>query len=208
VLQENQPAGDTFPDDTAPGDIFDVVGVAGTNIPATCTMPDAGPPNSSSVAEYQLGKVTKATRTGSNGQVRAPYVLSAAEAAALAAGADAVFLSAWGGARVEIQSVTAELQQGSLLDPSGHMLMNDGVQVGDKLYYIGAVKATDACHASPTFTSSTPTFSSVRGFAYLDYCTWNLQPADKCHDLSPPSTDCASVADAGADAGPATVCSH
>lgn len=209
VLQANQPAGDAFPDDTKPGDILDIVGSAGAYLPNACTSSPPGPPYySSHVAQYQLGNVVKADRTGSNGQVPAPHVLSCNEAAQLAAGLDAAFFDAWGGARVALQGVTAELQIGALLDEYGHMLMNDGIQVGDKLYYVGAVQATDACHASPTFATQTPTFSSITGFVYLDYCTWNMQPADKCHDLSPPSADCASVAGAGADAGPATVCTH
>jgi hypothetical protein len=72
----------------------------------------------------------------------------------------------------------------------------------------GSAKALDACYAGPVFNVPTPVFTSVSGFVYLDFCTWNLEPANKCHDLSPPSADCASVADAGPDAGPASVCTH
>ena len=140
------------------------------------------------------------------GPVPAPHVLTAAEAQSLAGGLDATFFGAWGGARVEVDNVTAVLQQGMTFDPYGHMLMNDGAQVGDKLYYVGYLKATDACYSGPVFSTMTPSFNAVRGLVYLDYCTWGLSPIDKCHDLSPPSDHCASVDDAGT--GPANVCMH
>jgi hypothetical protein len=207
VIQSSQPAGDAFPDDTKPGDVFDIVGFAGSYMPTTCVTSDI-PPGSSNVPQYLLRGVISVVRTAMNAKVPAPHVLSDSEAAALAAGTDAAFLGAWGGARVAVEGVTAELQQGSFLDPYGQMLMNDGLRVGDKLYYIAPLAATDACHAPPSFPTQTPTFASIAGFAYLDGCTWGIQPADKCHDLSPPSDDCASMADAGPDAGPAEVCVH
>jgi hypothetical protein len=202
VIQENEPAGDAFPDDTKPGDVLDVQGLAAPFIPSTCGAPDAGPPDNSSVAEVELGKVTVVTRTSTGAAVPAPYVLTASDAAKLAAGQDATFFGAWGGARVTLENVTAVPQQGMLFDAYGHMLMNDGVQVGDELYYVGAVKNTDACYAPVTYPTDMPTFSAITGFVYLDYCTWSLAPADKCHALVPPSADCASVSDAG------KVCTH
>ncbi len=208
VIQAGQPAGDLFPDDTKPGDVFDIVGLAGSYLPSTCGAPDAAPPDNTDVGQHQLSKLSVVTRTSVGGPVPAPYVLSAAEAQSLAAGQDATFLGAWGGARVEVDNITAVLQQGMTFDPYGHMLMNDGVQVGDKLYYVGYVKATDACYSTPVFGTTTPKFNAVRGFVYLDYCTWGLSPADKCHDLSPPSEDCVRAADAGTDAGTSTVCPY
>jgi hypothetical protein len=202
VIQEGQPAGDAFPDDIAPGDTLDVSGTAGDFINAACHAPDAG----STVPQIQLGNVTTATRTATGAAVPAPHVATAAEAASLVAGTDATFLAAWGGARFEIDGVSAVAQQGQLLDVYGQMLLSDGVQVGDLVYYVAAVKTADACHASLTYGGQLPAFSAVRGFVYLDFCTWDLQPADKCHDLAPPSSDCASVADAGVDASAGAVC--
>jgi hypothetical protein len=186
-----------------PGDVLNLVGMKQPS--PGCAPADAGPPNFSDVTGYTLGDVMMVTRTGSNGQVPAPLVLTAAEAAEIAQGSGSLELHAWSGARVTVQGVTAEAQGGALTDPYGHMLMTDGLWVGDKLYCVGSIKAGDACHAPPTFATPTPSFSSVSGFVYLDYCTWDLQPADKCHDLVPPSADCASVSDAG---GPAAVCSR
>jgi hypothetical protein len=84
--------------------------------------------------------------------------------------------------------------------------MNDGLQIGDKLSYIGDLKATNICYNGPQFMSTMPSFTSVSGFVYLDFCTWGLDPADKCHDFQPPSTDCADAQDGGTDAGPAEIC--
>jgi hypothetical protein len=204
-IRLNQPAGDAFPDDTQPGDVLTIVGTAGSYIPSTCTLPDAGPPNVSDVPQYQLSKVSLVSRTGTNGQVPAPYTLTTADVASFTAGADAAFFGAWGGARVSVLNVQTELQAGSLLDVFGHMLLTDGLQIGDKIYYDGFAKAQDACYSSPTFTMPTPTFNGVAGYVYLDYCTWNLQPANKCHDLSPPSADCALSPDAGPSS---TLCTH
>jgi hypothetical protein len=207
VLQEGQAAGDLFPDDTAPGDVFDIVGLATSYVPAGCGAPDAGAPNNSNVAEYELTTLSSVSRTSRGAQVPSPHVFTASEAASLSAGQDATFLGAWGGALVTVQNVMAVEQGGSLLDAYGHLLLDDGIQVGEKLYYVGAVKTTDVCYDGPVFASA-PTFTSVSGFAYLDYCTWGIDPRDKCNDLAPPSEDCASVADAGLDASAALVCDH
>jgi hypothetical protein len=208
TIQANQPAGDLFPDDTLPGDVFDVVGLAGSYGPSSCGAPDASAPNNSDVGQYQLSKLSTVTRISRGAPVPAPYVLSASDAMTLSAGQDSTFLGAWGGAQVTVQNVTALQQQGSLFDSYGHMLLNNGLQVGDKLYYVGYVEATDICYAGPYFSSTMPTFTSITGFAYLDFCTWGIDPSDKCHAFVPPSDDCESVVDAGPDASPAKVCLH
>jgi hypothetical protein len=207
TTQAGQPAGDLFPDDTAPGDVFDITGLAGSYVPSACGAPDAAPPDNSNVGQYQLSKLAVVTRTSRGAPVPAPYVMSASDATSLAAGEDSTFLGSWGGALVTVQNVTAVEQAGSLFDSYGHLLLNDGLQIGDKMYYVGYVKATDICYAGPYF-ATTPTFQSVTGFVYLDYCTWGLDPRDKCADFTPPSDDCASVLDAGPDANPATSCDH
>ena len=203
VPQAGMPAGDLFPDDTAPGDVFDIVGETTSYVPSTCGSPDAAPPDNSNVAQYQLTKLTTVTRTSKGGPVPTPAVLTDAEATAIAAGTDKSTLAQWGGVKVTVQNVTAVLQEGMTFDSYGHMLMDDGLQVGDKLYYVGYLKATDSCYNGPGFTKTTPQFTSVSGFVYLDYCTWGLSPESKCTDLTPPSNDCVTPAtwDGGADAG-------
>ncbi len=97
---------------------------------------------------------------------------------------------------------------GLLTDLDGHMVLADGLEIGDSVYYVGALKSTDPCCAEPTYSLPPPAFTSIAGFVHLDFCNWTLAPVDKCQDLDPPSADCASVDDAGPDAGSNTVCTH
>jgi hypothetical protein len=214
TLQAGQPAGDAFPDDTAPGDVLDIVGETDSYVPASCSSADAGL-GATNVPGIQVGKVTSATRTSVGGPTPAPYTLTASDLSSLAAASDKDWLDSWGNVYVQADNVVAEAQTGGtnpLFDNYGHMLLQEGtngIQVGDKLYYVGYVKSTDICYSGPSFPTAPPiSFTAIRGFVYLDYCNWGLDPRNKCEDLSPPSDDCAAFFDAGTDAGAATVCSH
>ena len=77
VPQAGMPAGDLFPDDTAPGDLFDIVGEATSYVPSTCGAPDAAPPDNSNVAQYQITKLTSVVRKGRGAPVPQPAVLTA-----------------------------------------------------------------------------------------------------------------------------------
>jgi hypothetical protein len=232
TIEAGMPAGDAFPDDIKPGDIVDVVGQSDSYIPTTCTSADAGL-GASMIPGIQISKVTQVTRTGTGATLPTPHKLTTSDLQTLSAGSDVSWLNQWGNVLVEADMVAAKDQGGSLTDNYGHMLLDvgtNGIQVGDKLYYVGYVKATDVCYAGPYY-SSMPTpdaglpFNSITGFVYLDYCSWSIAPRNQCFDLNPPSQDCASVveADAGPDdaggddggdagdaAGPnsATVCLH
>jgi len=209
------PSGSPFPDDTQPGDVFDISGTTAPYISAECSAADAGV-GSSSVAQLQLASVTVATRTSKAGPVPAPYVLSTTDLASLADGNGQTWLDAYGSVLVQAQNVSVMAYQGALTDTYGHMYLQDGIQVGDKLYYVGYVDKIDACYSGPSFPTYSPTFQSITGFVYLDYCNWGLSPNDKCHDLVPASDDCESVVYAdggvpdGGDAGinQAQVCTH
>lgn len=186
------PSGSPFPDDTQPGDVFDIYGVTDSYIPTTCTAVDAAA-GSSSVPSLQVGKVTTATKTGT-APVPKAYVMTTADLASLAGGSDTSWLDKFGNVRVEVDNVSVMPYTGALTDTYGHMYLQDGVQVGDKLYYVGYVKAIDACYSGPSYPTYSPTFQSITGFVYLDYCNWGLSPSNKCFDLVPASDDCASVA--------------
>jgi hypothetical protein len=218
TIEANQPAGDAFPDDVSPGDVLDVMGMTDSYIPSTCSGPDAGP-GASMIPGIQLTKITQVTRGTSKAPLPTPAVLSASDVTTLAGGANPNWFNQWGNVKIEIQNVTAMPYQGMLTDTYGHLFLTNGIQVGDKLYYVGYVKAGDACYSGPTFPTMNQVFESVSGFVYLDYCTWDLVPSDKCHDLQPPSADCVNAnagADAGADADasadasvdPSVVCTH
>ncbi len=209
------PSGSPFPDDTIPGDVFDITGTSEPYIDKECSAVDAGP-GSSSVAQAQLSSVTVANRTSRGAPVPAPYVLTTADLASLAAGNATGWLDSYGGVLVQAQNVNVVEYQGSLTDTYGHMYLQDGIQVGDKLYYVGYVDAIDACYSGPSYPTYSPSFQSITGFVYLDYCNWGLSPRNKCFDLVPASDDCESVVYAdgglpdGGDAGinEAQVCTH
>jgi hypothetical protein len=210
TIEAGQPAGDAFPDDVKPGDILDVVGQSDSYIPATCTSADAGL-GASMIAGTQISKVTQVTRRGTGATLPTPAKLMGGDKQTLAAGNDASWLAQWGNVLVEVDGVVARDQGGSLTDMYGHMLLDvgtNGIQVGDKLYYVGYVKATDVCYAGPYYswmpTDAGLPFNSITGFVYLDYCNWSVAPRNKCFDLNPPSQDCASVVEADAGQGDAS----
>jgi hypothetical protein len=219
TIQANQPAGDAFPDDVAPGDVLTVVGKTDAYIPEACSAADAGP-GASDVKGIQLTNVTSVTRTATGAATPTPHVLDSTDLATLAAGTDTTWLDQWGSVRVELQNVSVVPyggDGGTLEDNYGHMYLTDGVQIGDKLYYVGYVKDSDACYAGPVYPTNSPTFTSITGFVYLDFCNWGIVPSNKCFDLVPPSDDCASVVDPDAGTDPSagdaaavspTVCLH
>jgi hypothetical protein len=73
-------------------------------------------------------------------------------------------------------------------------LAMSGIEVGEKLYYIGSLASANACRAAPVFCSHGAAYAwtAIDGFHYLDYCTWSLEPNDKCADFNPRSEDCSS----------------
>ena len=73
---------------------------------------------------------------------------------------------------------------------TGHIIASgSNLQIGDKLYYRGYLKATNFCYAGPVYPNPMTTFTSIEGISYLDFCTWGLSPNNKCSDLAPPSPD-------------------
>jgi hypothetical protein len=182
--------GDLIPDDIGPGDVLDVAGeTAKFILPNSCILP-----TDAKVGQYQVAKTTTIMRTKTGGPVPTPHVLTDPELVQLASPTDQAFHDKWGGVKVRIQNVTSVPQtvmgMPSLTNQYGEMFMaGSNLQVGDKLYYRGYLKATDFCHNSPIYPSPTTMFTSIDGFSYLDFCTWSLTPNNKCSDLSPPSPD-------------------
>jgi len=192
--------GDAFPDDTKPGDVLDITGETAYFLLSQCATAMGG----STVAQYQLAKVNPggAVKTGT-AKVPAAHKLTAAELVQLGSSTDKAFHDMWGNVKVEIDNVVSEAQDNagmpSIADSFGHILVHDSalamptaadkVQVGDKLYFRAYLKASNFCYAGPVYANPVTTFTAMEGFNYLDFCTWNLQPNNKCSDLSPPSSD-------------------
>ncbi len=160
---------DAIPDTVAAGDIVDITGTADSYAPTAgtnCTTPPPG--------QVQL-QACAFTKTGA-GAAPDPVVVS--DPASLKTGD-----KQYQGLLVKIENVDAENFDGGTVGPYGIItLATSGLEIHDKLYY----------HASgdgPVFAPSQH-FAYIIGVSHLDYCTWSLEPRDKCNDFSPKSTDC------------------
>jgi hypothetical protein len=206
------PIGDAIPDDVAPGDVVDLTGETAYFLLPNCMTQPMG----TTVGQYQIAKINPGnmTRTSTKGPVPAAHKMTAAQYAQLASPTDKAFHDLWGNVKVELDNAISEPQDDGtgmmgITDQFGHILVHDAanmapaatdkVQVGDKLFYRGYAKAKNFCYDGPKYPVATTTFTAIDGFNYLDFCTWNVQPNNKCSDLTPPSpvaTDCNSVSTA------------
>ncbi|MEP7124408.1 MAG: hypothetical protein ABJE95_26000 [Byssovorax sp.] len=206
------PIGDAIPDDVCAGDVLDLTGETAYFLLPQCAMQPMG----STVGQYQIAKINPGaiTRTKTKGPVPAAHKLTAADYAMLASPSNQAFHAMWGNVKVEIDNAVSEPQDDGtgmmgITDKFGHILVHEGtnlmpaatdkVQVGDKIFYRGYAKAQNFCNDGPKYPVATTTFTAIDGFNYLDFCTWNVQPNNKCSDLTPPSpvaTDCNSMSNA------------
>jgi hypothetical protein len=183
------PAGDAFPDDVKPGDVLDLAGRSDAFLPSACGQA-AG---ESKIAQIEVANVTQATKTGA-AAVPAAHVLSTSDVQALVSQDDTAFYNAWAGVKVRVAGLVSQPQGGAFTDAYGAFYLGSwNLRVGSKVFYVGALKASDPCHAGFQAAAPDTTFSRLDGFVYLDFCTWSLVPNDKCADLDPPSTDCTSA---------------
>lgn len=197
-LIEDGPVGDAIPDDIQPGDVININGESDKFLLSQC----ASQPNGSEVGQFQISKACRVTKTGT-AAVPAAAVVNSADYTdfvdqTLAAQA---FHDQWGGVKVRLSTVSATDgaggSSGTIVGQYGIITLDQpaasGIQIGDKVFYEGAFKATDVCKAGPVFDvnpGGTQNFTFVDGFHYLDFCTWSLAVNDKCSDYSPQSQDC------------------
>ena len=178
------PAGDQIPDNTKPGDVLDVIGTV-SRFPDDPQCDAPNPPNQ--VGMLQLGSVCQATKVGEATPPTAT-VLSAADAAKISSTTDEAFHDQWGAVKVRFEDVGVEPAAGMVVGDFGVITLENGVEVGDKIYYRGY--SNNTCHDGPVFTDTTVVFDYVEGFHYLAFCSWGIQANDKCADFSPQSEDC------------------
>lgn len=178
--------GDAIPDDVKPGDVLNVIGETGYFL-----LDDCGEePGGSKVAQRQIAKSCLVEKTGKTVTPPKAAVISAENLTKLASPSDKKYHDAWGGVKVRVENVSAELQDGAVVGDFGFIhLKEGGLRVGDKLYYRGYDKK-NPCHAAPVFEETT-SWDAIEGISYLNFCTWTLEPNDKCNDFAPPSEDCA-----------------
>jgi len=178
--------GDAIPDNIKPGDTLDLVGVV-DRFPDTPNCTGDNPPNK--IGMLQLNQVCKAEITGT-ATPPTPKVMSATEIAQISStdAADNAFHDMWGGVKVRIENAAVEPEAGMVVGEFGIIHLQNGVEVGDKIYYRGY--SNNICHEGPVFSDPMMTFNRIDGFHYLAFCTWGLQTNDKCADFDPQSEDC------------------
>lgn len=193
------PTCDAIPDDVKPGDVFDLKGETSYYKP-TCSGD-----GESQVPMRQVGKTCEMTKTGT-AAVPEPAVVSDLDS--LASPTDTDFHDAWGGVKVRIEDVSPVVQgvggggqggaggadEGEVVGAFGKIKLDDpsNLEVGDKIYYRGYAKKDNVCYDGPQFSGDVE-WTRVDGFHYLNFCTWGLEPNDKCSDFDPSSTDCTSA---------------
>ena len=189
-------AGGNIPDWVKPGDVLDIPnGKTSHFLLDDC----ADETNGSTVKAIQLathfsGCPIEITGTA---PLPTPHVLTPAELAKVGNPDDAAFHDAWGGVFVRANGVTPELWSADcpgdpapatcLVNKFGQIQTEEGVTVGDKIYYRGY--DDNKCHAGPVYDAAPESFD-FQGFHTLDFCTWGLFAQDKCADYSPADTDC------------------
>jgi hypothetical protein len=192
-------AGDKIPNDVKPGDVFDIVGTTDSYVSQTCASQQGG----AQVGQIQLKNACSITKTGTATPPKA-HVFKGADIAKLASPDDADFHGKWGGVLVRVEGVTAEEVAagdggaggggaGNIVGQYGVITLKEGVQVGDKLYYEGYNKK-NVCHAQPTFDRNA--FEYIEGISFLNFCTWDIEPSDKCAGFSPQPSDCKAASQA------------
>jgi hypothetical protein len=185
------PTGDAIPDDAKPGDVVDLFGEVKSFLLPACAMQMGG----TTVPELQL-LVDAACSIKKTGMATppTPHVLTSAEVAKLGDQNDKDIHGKWGNVKVAIDNEKPILDATNnvLLDMFGaFQLANGNVPVGDNIYYRGYQKAANVCHAAPTWAADPNfVFKHIEGFNTLGFCTWEIQPNDKCSDFDPLSTDC------------------
>jgi hypothetical protein len=186
------PTGSAIPDDTKPGDVLDVIGQSDSYIPTSCGTN----PGDSTVPGYQVSKTTSVTKTGT-ATPPTPHTLTDADMASLSGQTATAFYNQWGGVKIAMKNVTSTPQTNgdagtAITDQYGNIILSPhNVQVSDKIYYQGLLAKNDVCHKGPVYANATTTFTEVDGFVYLNFCTWEVLPENRCKDLTPGSDDCA-----------------
>ena len=180
-----EPTGGVLPDTAKPGDVLTVSGTTER------LVANAGSCGGTIASALQL-RATSASITGT-ASIPTPAVLSSTDAAKLFSTTDQSFHDAWGSVKVSLSNVTSSPQNGNFTDAFGNFFVSGGsLQVNSRVYYRAALAASQACHARPV-SNATTTFSKLSGFNTLNFCTWSFDVNDKCADLTPSSTDCASA---------------
>jgi hypothetical protein len=160
-----------IPDGLQAGDIIDFTGKVDAYAPSTCAADGGTAPTK----QTQISYVCNLTKTGS-GAAPDPVVVQPSD---LLTGSNKNMQ----GLLVKVENVTTQNYDGGTVGPYGVIVLNEGpnLEIHDKLYFKQS--------GGPAFAPG-QAFTSIVGVSHLDYCTWSLEPRNKCTDFAPPSTDC------------------
>jgi len=180
-----EPGCDAIPDDVKPGDVLTVTGTSQIfpNPPTNCSGDD--PDNQ--VGMRQLSGTCYVERTGT-ATIPRPHVLTPEEVVRISSTTDAEFHNSWGAVKVRTENVGVIPSGDEVVGGFGIITLDNGIHVGNKIYY--RPYSENKCHAQPDFPNTSIVFERVDGFHYLNFCTWGIEPNDKCGDYSPGSADC------------------
>lgn len=188
--------GDAIPDDIKPGDVVDVIGVADYFLLNAC----ANEMNGSKVAQRQIAFACKVEKTGTATPPTPHEFTTPDDIAKIASPTDTDFHDQWGGVKVRVGGESTAVPQPDPGGGSGMVvvgafgiieLTGSNLEVGNKIYYRGYDSQT--CFKGPAFSMLDVKWTAIDGFNYLNYCTWSLQPNNKCVDFTPPSEDCSGI---------------
>ena len=187
--------GDAIPDDIKPGDVIDVViGKTQNFLLSQCAMQDSGVGASVGQNEVVVDAACALKKKGT-ATPPTPHVLTGGDVAKLADPNDMAFHQQWGGVKVRLQNAQPITQANGVIQFDGFgnfIIKGANLQVGDKIYYPG-YKKSDPCHVPPVVNppdTGSIEFTELDGFSMLDFCTWALEPDDKCGDFKPTPDDC------------------
>ncbi|HRI71591.1 MAG TPA: hypothetical protein PK156_45475, partial [Polyangium sp.] len=200
------PPGDVIPDDIKPGDVVNLSGTADYFLLGAC----ATAMNGSKVAQRQISFTCAFEKTGQTATPPTPHAFTTVdELMKLSSPTDTMFHDQWGGVKVRVANVVPVPQPDPNAMPDAGMGMvvvgdfgtiklvdkakmaTSELEVGDKIYYRGYDKQT--CYSGPKFSDLNIEWTAVDGINYMNYCTWTLQPNNKCADFNPASEDCTGV---------------
>ncbi len=186
---------DGIPDDIKPGDKLHIYAKTDAYTPGGANG------CSGDVPEVQL-RVFQSCPVENKGSaaVPAPKVLDTTTADTIAAGTDAATINKWAGILVSLQGVTgAAADGGGVVGQYGAIKFTEtNLEAHDKLYYYDLSGGGPKGSGKGWVYANATSFSNMTGIIYHDYCTWSLNPRDKCNDVTPPSDDC-STPDASTD---------
>lgn len=160
---------DVIPNDTIPGDVFDLTAKLKSYVKSTCATSTSPAP----APEVRVADACNLRRTSTGKPVPTPATV--ADLTELSNAASEATHRKWTGVLIKLDNVTAQGGVGS----TGSIQLTNGVRVRDRIY-----QPKTAVFASGT------AFVSITGISHLDVCTWSIEPRDPCTDFNPKSQNC------------------